>query len=244
MRIGLLSDIHGNLEALQACLDKLAGLVDDYLCLGDIVGYGPDPNACCEVIRSLQCRAVLGNHDEAALGRIDLSWFNPWAARAAEWTQEVLSFPNRQWLSSLPDIFESAEFVAVHGSLLEYTTEYITDPWSCRPTMDLMRTNLCFVGHTHIAEVYMQKVGHQLAGQMRLQKGTVLHIEDGYKYVFNPGSVGQPRDGIWLASCAVWDTDARTLTLHRVEYDLEATQEKMRQVGLPEMLWRRLALGR
>jgi len=244
MRIAVLSDIHGNLEALNACLEAVSSAADAYLCLGDVVGYGPDPNACCEILRSLQCRTVLGNHDKAAVGRADLTWFNPWAAAAVLWTEEVLSSDNSRWLAELPEVIEEAGYVAVHGSLVNHTEEYITDEWSCRPTFDLMTADICFVGHTHMPYVFMQGRGRMSVYGRQMSAGGTIHLESTMRYVVNPGAVGQPRDGVWKASYALFDTDSRTVDILRVEYPLHITQEKMRKEGLPDLLWRRLEFGR
>ncbi|MGQ9524648.1 MAG: metallophosphoesterase family protein [Armatimonadota bacterium] len=244
MRIAVLSDIHGNIEALESCLHALSRQADSYLCLGDVVGYGPDPNACCETLRRLECRTVLGNHDKAAVGRADLAWFNPWAAAAIIWTQTALSPENTRWLGELPEVIEEAEFTAVHGSLANHTEEYITDEWSCRPTFDLMTGDLCFVGHTHVPCVFMRRRGQLNVYGRQLSAGGTIHLENTMRYVVNPGAVGQPRDGVRMASCALFDTETRTVEILRVEYPLHITQEKMRREGLPDMLWRRLEVGR
>lgn len=244
MTLAILSDIHANLEALQACIERLSPVADRYLCLGDVVGYGPNPNECCEVIQNLHCVAVVGNHDQAAIGQINPSWFNPLAAAAVRWTQEHLSESSKRWLLGLSEVVMEDAFEAAHGALDYPATGYITDAWSSTPTFDLMKRDLCFVGHTHVAAVYAQAKGHQMVGVQQISSGGSVELKDGFRYILNPGAVGQPRDGIPKASCAAYNTEARVVTIMRVDYPVQITQRKMRDAGLPELLWRRLAVGR
>lgn len=242
MIYGIISDIHSNTEALEAVLARLTG-VEAYLCLGDIVGYGPEPSACLERLRGLpNLTCIAGNHDLAATGHYNLDWFNPYARAAVEWTGEQLSPEEHRYLTNLPLRAEVAGATLTHGSLPE-PMDYITECAEARACFAEFAGPLCFVGHTHVAEVYRQREGTQACAQESLRRGGEVAIEDGLRYILNPGSIGQPRDGNPAAGCAVWDTEAGTLVVHRVQYEIPAVQGKMRKVGLPEYLAERLGRG-
>lgn len=242
MKWAVLSDIHGNLEALEATLAAL-GEVDAYLCLGDIVGYGANPNECCDIVRKL-CpeMTLMGNHDAGVLGRLSPHWFNPYARFALEWTRSVLTRENWDFLQSLPHRLEGEGWMAVHGSLVD-PWEYITSPWEARPSFERLTVPLAFFGHTHLAEYYLQEEGHLLVTQHPWSAGESILLAAGRKYLVNPGSIGQPRDRDWRASAALFDAEARTITLLRVEYNLAEAQSKIFKAGLPPFLAERLAWG-
>ncbi|MDO8585729.1 MAG: metallophosphoesterase family protein [Armatimonadota bacterium] len=245
MRCGIISDIHGNLEALEAAIDRL-GQVDAYICPGDIVGYGANPNECCDLVRRLAQVAVIGNHDAAVLGVLDISWFNLNARAAVAWTSDILSEENRSYLTRLQPTWSSEERIVVHGSLdgpLEFP--YIDSPWAAMPSFDAMSEELtvCFIGHTHLAECYTQRRGVLGVDGISMTSGGKIELREGFRYVINCGSVGQPRDGNPAAACGVFDTDARTVEIVRVDYDIPATQRKIKDAGLPEALADRLSLG-
>lgn len=244
MRYGIISDVHANLEALNAVLERLND-VDAILCPGDIVGYGANPNECCAILRDLGATIVLGNHDAVCVGRMDIEWFNPHAQAAALWTAEHLAKQHSDYLLDLPLVERRQEFVVVHGSLAAPPEfEYITGPsQACRSFADMGEYALCFVGHTHVAEFYAQRIGNSGADQTLVPSPIKVRIKPGFHYIVNCGSVGQPRDGIPLASCGVYDTDSGTVEIIRVEYDIETAQAKMRDSGLPEVLWQRLEFG-
>ena len=243
MRWGIFGDIHGNLEALEAVLEAM-GEVDRYLVLGDVVGYGPNPNECCEVIKGLRNALVIrGNHDMAVVGMLDTSWFNPYAKAAIEWTAKDLKVENYDWLRSLPERVEVEEFEAVHGAPYD-PLEYILSTWEAREAFRVMRKDLCFVGHSHVAEFYVQRKGEELCHHYPLTSGGEISLEEGRRYIVNPGGVGQPRDGDPRAAFAIFDTEERKVKVVRVPYDFKVTQLKMQREGLPEVLWLRLALGR
>ena len=238
MRIGVLSDIHANLTAFEAVLEAL-GDVDEYWCLGDVVGYGPEPNECIERLGGLQHRCVLGNHDEAAIGRADIRFFNEMAAFAVKWTSSRLTPDSQSYLSSLPRRFEEGVLTVVHGSPRDPTNEYLMDEWSARQNFAYFSTPYCLVGHTHVPVIF---------GETRTiwtPDGSPRAYELGpERTIVNPGSVGQPRDGNPNSRCATIDTDEMTLRYLEVPYDIAKTQRAMQKAGLPDMLWIRLSYGR
>jgi predicted phosphodiesterase len=240
MRLAVLSDIHANLAALDAVRADLP-TVDEVWVLGDIVGYGPQPN---EVIRALQemgARSVMGNHDGAAIGTVDVSWFNPDAARAIKWTAEVVDENARAYLAALPEVRRDTELTAVHGSPRDPTWEYITGPGIAAANLAAFDTRLCLHGHTHVPVVF-----HADEGRMSVvpaTTGTPIRVQAG-RALINPGSVGQPRDGNPASSYLLLDVGAATAEFRRVSYDIEATQRLMREVELPPRLAERLSYGR
>lgn len=243
MRYGIISDIHGNLEALRACLRELGG-VDAMLCLGDIVGYGPNPNECVEAIRALpNLHCVVGNHDLAAIGKYETDWFNFYAREAIMWTQEELGDANAHFLASLPAKVTLPGVILAHGSLPD-PMEYLMSETEARGTFEAMSERLCLVGHTHVAECYWQETHSGAIGHESLVEGGTVELMLGRRYIVNPGGVGQPRDGNPHASCGLYDVEADTVEVRRVAYPLGMTQRKMKQAGLPAMLASRLAAGR
>ena len=243
MSYGLISDIHGNLEALEAALAELRD-VDAFLCMGDLVGYGADPNACVERVRALpRLICVAGNHDLAAIGSYDLSWFNPFARAAIEWTAEQLSEENKEYLGSLPMTAHADRALLVHGSLPQEMS-YITSPSEARMCFDAMPGDLTLVGHTHVTEYYRTRRGSRMPEQTALVSGGTIELKDGVRYVVNPGAIGQPRDGSAAASFARWDVEAGTIAVRRVPYNIDRAQAKMREARIPDYLSDRLSQGR
>jgi len=244
LRYGIISDIHSNLEALEAALDFLRD-VDALICPGDIVGYGPNPNECCDIIRERGVITVLGNHDAAVIGQMALDWFNPLARAAIEWTADQVTAANRAFLESLPLVHRLEHFVLVHGSLSSPEQfDYITSPWETIPTFaEMPPHNLCFVGHTHIAEYYARPTGELQADQISMASGGTVALSAEFLYIINCGSVGQPRDYEPRAAVGIFDSDAGTVDIQRIEYPIAATQKKMRKAGLPKPLWTRLEFG-
>jgi predicted phosphodiesterase len=200
MRYLLISDVHGNLFGLEAVFSHAKGLYDRVFCLGDVVGYGAHPNECCSVLREAGAHSLLGNHDAAALGQIDITWFNPVATSAILWTREQLTAENRAWLESLVPTFSSEEddFQAVHASLRQPIEEYIVDGRIAQASFHKMERSVCFYGHTHVADCYRSRdvAGKRYAMEHTLMtRGGVILLEDEWRYLLNPGSCGQPRDG-------------------------------------------------
>ena len=243
MTYGLLSDIHGNLEALDAVLNELRG-VSAFLCLGDIVGYGADPGPCIERISSLpHLICVAGNHDLAAIGSYDLNWFNPYAKAAVEWTAEQLSPSHRSCLGSLPLTAHADGAILVHGSLPD-EMDYVTTPSEARRCFDAMPAELALIGHTHVAEFYRTKRRTRFPDQVALWSGGRIELTDDLRYIINPGAIGQPRDGNPDASFGLWDVAAKTIEVRRVSYDVLSAQARIREAGLPDYLADRLTVGR
>jgi predicted phosphodiesterase len=244
MRYLVITDIHANIEALDVCLTDAASRgYDRTLVLGDIVGYGPDPNAVIDRIAALNPAAIVrGNHDKIALGIDQAEGFNVSARAAAQWTLNELTPQHREWLTKLPQgptvIDDSVEIC--HGSPLD-EDEYIFDELDARRAIDASTQRLCLYGHTHVALVFA------LAGRtigLVTPPSEGLALESDSKYLVNPGSVGQPRDSDPRAAYAIFDADAQRVEMYRIEYPVAQTQEKMTVAGLPEPLIRRLAAGR
>ena len=243
MRYGIISDIHANLEALEAVLLRLKA-VDAYICLGDIVGYGPDANECVEAVRSLPgLKCVVGNHDLACVGEYDINWFNWYAREAIVWTQERLTPASRAYLQSLPLMDMQNSLTLVHGALPQ-PMDYVTSEAEARQVFPEMVTPVCLIGHTHIAEYYSHAHGAAHVQHESLIRGGRIKVSPGVSYIVNCGSVGQPRDGNTMASFGVYDTTKRRLEITRIAYPVERVQEKMAKAGLPALLGDRLAVGR
>jgi predicted phosphodiesterase len=246
MRYLILTDIHANLEGLTTCLiDARERGYEETLVLGDIVGYGPDPNAVIEVVRDLKPKAIVrGNHDKVALGMNQAEGFHAAARAAAHWMLESLTDENREWLVALPmgPIIIDGEVEICHGAPFDEDA-YIFDELDARHAFEASAAPVCFYGHTHFAVVF-RMVKDLLEIVSPPDGETALMIDPQSRYLVNPGSVGQPRDGDPRAAYAIYDTETKRLDLIRLAYPLEITQEKMLKVGLPDPLARRLALGR
>ncbi len=239
MRIAVLSDIHANLPALDAVLAAL-GEVDAVWQLGDVVGYGPHPDEVVARLREIGAVGVRGNHDEAALGSLDVAYFNPAARRAVEWTGRRMAPETRAWLEALPDRLEIDEMTLVHGSPRDPTWEYVTTTPAARVNLAAISTPYCLHGHTHVPVAWRDDDGQ--VELVRPSDGSELAL-DARRVLLNPGSVGQPRDGDPRASALVLDHEARRVTWHRVEYSVRAVQADIRAAGLPAWLADRLATG-
>jgi predicted phosphodiesterase len=246
MRYLILTDIHANLEGLTTCLiDARERGYDETLVLGDIVGYGPDPNAVIDVIRGLKPKAIVrGNHDKVALGMNQAEGFHAAARAAAHWMLESLTQQNREWLVALPmgPTIIDGEIEICHGAPFDEDA-YIFDELDARHAFEAATAPVCFYGHTHFAVVF-RMVKDLLEIVSPPDGETALTIEPQSRYLVNPGSVGQPRDGDPRAAYAIYDTETKRLDLIRLAYPLEITQDKMLKAGLPDPLARRLALGR
>ncbi|WP_299028496.1 metallophosphoesterase family protein [uncultured Thermanaerothrix sp.] len=239
MRILVISDVHANLPALEAVLED-AGTVDAVWCLGDLVDYGPDPNECVDLIRqqpNLVC--LLGNHDAAVLGRLDLSFFNREASLSVHWTQQALREDARQFLEGLPERVVLGTNTLVHGSPRNPLWEYLLDLSVVASNFAYFDTAYCLVGHTHIPVIFYYN-GEQIEWIIPKDGETVdLKIPA----IANPGSIGQPRDRDSRAAYAIFDPDAGTWEFHRVVYPIEAVQERILKAGLPAYHARRLSEG-
>lgn len=242
MRTLIISDIHANFTALEAVLEHAAPF-DRVWCLGDLIGYGPDPNKCIEKVRELpglQC--IKGNHDAALLGEIDITAFNDEASRSLEWLKEKITTKNYDWLGQLGEIIEMDEITLVHGSPRNSVWEYIADPSTANANMAHFSSQICLVGHTHLPGIYQMKddtissifLNGSLAGEP-------LHLDD--KCIINPGSVGQPRDHDPRASYLLFDHKKDEWMYHRVSYDIKSVQKRIIDAGLPVRHAARLEFG-
>ncbi len=245
MRYLILSDIHANWEALQAVLASADGRYDKVVCLGDIVGYGADPNAVTEWVRSHVADVIRGNHDKACCGLEDTITFNPVARRAAEWTMSMLTPDNREYLRGLAHgPLEVDGFLLVHGSILD-EDEYLIDPYDALFQFPHIEGRLVFFGHTHVQGGFLLWDADDRVEPSRTKPTSdALRIAQGTTQLVNPGSVGQPRDFVWQAGYAIYDTGQRLVEFRRCAYDLATAQQKIRDAGLPPALADRLALGR
>ena len=239
MRVAVLSDIHANLPALDAVLAD-AGDVDAIWQLGDVVGYGPDPDGVVDRLRSIGAIGVRGNHDAAAVGGTEIDWFNADARRAMEWTRSTIAPETRAWLAALPERRTTDGVELVHASPREPVWEYVLSKDAARANLEVVNTPIGLHGHTHLPVAWVED-RHRI-DLLRPAAGESLELGD-RKALINPGSVGQPRDGDPMASYLVLDPGSGRMTWHRVAYDVEAVQAAMRAVGLPASLAARLSVG-
>lgn len=243
MRYAIIADIHSNLVAFRAVLQDIdnRGGVDVIWCLGDTVGYGPEPHACIELLRDQKHLCVAGNHDLAAVGLIDISDFNLGAAEANKWTSCQLTEEDRAYLANLPLVLKEDAFTLVHGSPRQPVWEYLLSIDEAESNFTYFETPFCIVGHSHIPLVFEHSDND--VNILTYSKETTIKLGNN-RLIINPGSIGQPRDRDSRASYAIYDEEAGVIHMHRVEYDIAATQERMRVEDLPEFLINRLEYGR
>ncbi len=242
MKYLVIADIHSNLEAFEAVLEDAQnhGGFGHTWCVGDVVGYGPDPAACIKLLKQLDPVCVCGNHDQAAVGKIDIGDFNSDAARANRWTVGQLSDEDRGFLLGLPDLVVKDDFTIVHGSPRQPVWEYIAHSFTAADNFRCFDTRFCIVGHTHVPFLFKHD-GVEVSESV-LHDGDMLVLGDD-RLIINPGGVGQPRDRDPRASYAIFDAEEMVLHNYRVTYDVAATQEKMEKAGLPDFLVSRIAWG-
>lgn len=241
MTILVISDIHANLTALEAVLED-AEQYQSVWCLGDVVGYGPDPNACVERLRDLPNLTCLrGNHDSAVTGLTEKSKFNPSAQEALHWTEKELTARQITFLKGLPSHRQMDQVTLSHGSPREPVWEYIMDPYTARANFEFFSTPYCLVGHSHIPFMYVQGAEGGDVDQQTVVPGKEMELPT--RALLNPGSVGQPRDNDPRAAYALLDLEKGTWTSVRVPYDIEAVQNRMQEAGLPQTYIRRIAHG-
>jgi len=242
MRILIISDIHANLVAFETVLDDAKGDWDYVWCLGDVVGYGPRPNECCDLLKTLPHLCLAGNHDWAALNRLDIRTFNADARRAVTWTQETLTPANLDYLAALPTAFVLGQYTLVHGSPREPVWEYILDPLIAALNFPHFETPICLVGHTHTPVIY-QLVNDQ--GETQVIPPAYRERKDlsSQRLIINPGSIGQPRDNNPDAAYAILDVEDKIFEHRRIPYDVEKTQQQMQDLDMPERLISRLSHG-
>lgn len=244
MRVLVLSDIHANLAALEAVLEDARGDYDAVWCLGDVVGYGPEPAACIARIRLTAAIAVAGNHDWAVLHSLGADEFNPEARRAVVWTRRRIDGEDLAWLQDLPSRpLVMGDITLTHGSPRDPIWEYVLYPATASLNLRHFSTRFCLVGHTHIPALHLLSEADGSVRTISPTVGEPTALCDACRAILNPGSVGQPRDNDPRAAYAVLDTDAVTWEARRVAYPVEVTQARMRVAGLPERLINRLAFG-
>jgi diadenosine tetraphosphatase ApaH/serine/threonine PP2A family protein phosphatase len=243
MRAVILADIHANLEAFTSVLEdvKKKGEVDEFWCLGDIVGYGPDPHSCIELLHQQNHICVAGNHDWAATGKVPVSDFNDEAATACRWTEQQLMPEDIEYLNNLPSTMERGDFTLVHGSPREPVWEYILSAEIAEENLSYFKTKYCLVGHSHVPFVFRSdKLGSHTISNFPVESPMLLQEN---RLIINPGGAGQPRDGDPRASYAIYDSNDGLVIHYRVPYDIGTTQAKMKEYGLPSRLIFRLYHG-
>jgi len=241
MRVAVVSDIHGNLHALEAVLSAVDALEPDELwCLGDLVGYGPRPNECCQAIRERASVCLAGNHDLGVLGTIDLVEFSGEAATAAQWTRTILAEEARAFLAGLRPSAEARGLELFHASPLDPVWEYVLTEEAARAALDATSAPAVLVGHSHVALALTSEDG-RIAGGLAPDGSSAEFGER--RFLLNPGSVGQPRDGDPRAAFLLLDLETRRAEFHRVEYPIDYTQREIAAAGLPAILGQRLAFG-
>ncbi len=243
MRYAIIADIHANLAAFKAVLDHIErrGGVEEVWCLGDVVGYGPDPCQCIELLRQYNHVCVAGNHDWAAIGKAATSEFNPDAAVACRWTAQQLSPDDVKYLESLPEVIQRGDFTLVHGSPREPIWEYLISVSSAKENFAYFQSQFCLIGHSHVPMVFKyDETGACSFSQFMPNVGLVLGKS---RLIINPGGVGQPRDGDPRASYTIYDNETEMVRLYRVPYDVGVTQTRMVKHNLPMRLVSRLSQG-
>jgi predicted phosphodiesterase len=240
MKFAIIADIHANLEAFQVILDDAKKQnVTHYACLGDVVGYNANPKECLQIVREMNIPCVKGNHDEYCSTDNQLEGFNPAAADAVQWTREQLSSEERQWLRDLKYTKTVAGFTLVHATLdAPQRWGYVFDKLAAAASFPYQSTPVCFFGHTHVPVAFMRDT------VVRGGTYSKFKVDPAKRYFVNVGAVGQPRDNNPKAAYVIYDLDASTIELRRLDYDIPAAQKKIRDAGLPERLAERLEYGR
>ncbi len=236
MKIAFISDVHGNLEALTTALEHIdKDDVDQLVCLGDVVGYGPNPNECVEIVHD-RCNVVLmGNHDYAAIGLANIEYFNEFAKISTRWTINTLKDDNKNYLRSLPFSHQDDEMIMVHSSPTNPSHwYYVLSMPDALIEMQAFSQNLCFIGHSHVPLVFSNQ---------DMIREPLVQIEQNHKYIVNVGSVGQPRDGNPQLCYTLYDTHKREIKYVRLDYDIHTTYAKIIEAGLPLYLAERLLKG-
>jgi diadenosine tetraphosphatase ApaH/serine/threonine PP2A family protein phosphatase len=240
MRLAVFSDIHSNLEALEAVLaDARARECTEFVCLGDVVGYNANPHECVERVREMDCPIVKGNHDEQASLVESSRDFNEMAEQAIEWTRDQLTNDDKEWLRGLRLQRQVRDFTIVHATLdTPAQWGYVFNNLDAAASFTYQHTAVCFFGHTHVPMAFIRDEGVQ---RIRIEQ---LQINPIKKYFINTGSVGQPRDGEWRAAYCIYHIDKNLVEQRRVKYDVATAQRKIEKAGLPHLLAERLAIGR
>jgi len=242
MRYGIFADIHSNLEALDAVIEAYKNeSIDKYLCVGDVVGYAANPKECIEKIKALYSIAVAGNHDWASANLFSVDYFNSVASEAIFWTKRNLDDQGRYFLESLKLIYKNEDLTLVHGTLDNpQDFNYMSDGYVAWETFKLLETDICFVGHSHVAGIFIKDKDNHI----HYREHDFIDIKQEFKYIINVGSVGQPRDGNPKATYCLYDTDKKEVQIKRVGYDIQTTRKKIIHAGLPQFLGDRLIVGK
>jgi len=243
MKYGILGDIHSNASALEGALAQLdeAGC-EVLVSVGDVVGYGAAPSHCISLLRERGVLVVKGNHDAATVGELNPRYFNPFARAAVEWTAGILDADELAWLRGLPLSMRLEHCEVAHGTLYRPELfDYIISPADAVPSLDVMQRRVCFVGHSHIPIAVMRLAGE--ADQLAYTHDDEIDLEEAVRAVVNVGSVGQPRDQNPKAACAIYDSEAETVSIRRFDYDIDLEAARILEAGLPDVLANRIRLG-
>jgi predicted phosphodiesterase len=242
VRYAIVSDVHGNLESLQQALSLIAP-EDRVVCLGDVVGYGPNPNECVALLSQRCEHAVLGNHDLAAMDNFGVEYFNEAARAAISWTQSVIDAKTKEWLDALPYELRFPEFLLVHGAPRENYFQYIMEKRDAAQAFARTDAPIVFVGHTHIAEYWSLEADGSI-GHKHMQHGGELLLDRGKRYIIDVGSIGQPRDLNPQPSFVFYEPEKHRVEWIRYDYPIATVEQKIRDAHLPEYLANRLTIGR
>ena len=243
MKIGIIADIHSNREALDAVLDELIN-IEQFYCMGDIIGYGTDPIYCLDKMKEIDCLCIKGNHEGAITGELELCYFNDYARQSLEWTMKQLREQDFHCIHNLPKKVDiSDDILGVHGSPRQLLWEYILDEQTAEEIFNKFDFKIYFIGHSHVPGFFTFHRKNRIIKYFEATAGADLLLDDEHSYIINCGSVGQPRDGNPQASYVLFDTEKGTIYIKRVNYAIGITQQKMVQANLPDFLIERLALG-
>ncbi len=243
MLYGVFSDIHSNFQALTKVLELFKkNNIENFICCGDIIGYGPQPAECLSAIMALKNMTIVpGNHDSVVCGKMDIKWFNASAIKAIKIVNEELSGAMLGYLTSIPEFVENEKFSLVHGSPKKHLTEYLINEEQFVNNLEFWKAPVCFIGHSHLPMYFKYEEGGILKDA--IISGQKIIMGKNARYMFNPGSVGQPRDGNPLSSCGIYDSQKKSFQILRVEYDREQTQKLMKEKNMPQPLIDRLRFG-
>jgi len=242
VRYAIISDIHSNFIALEQVLEKIhSEKCDKIICLGDIVGYGPFPNECIELVKKESDMVIAGNHDHAAAGILDMDYFNVFAKKAIEWTITVLKDENKKYLKTLPMYDNTTDAYFVHATpMIPERWGYILTPHQAKLNFEYMEQQICFIGHSHLPVIF----SYNGKKQPDMIYNTEIKLKNNLKYIINVGSVGQPRDHSSQAAFGIYDTEKKIYKILRVSYDVYTIQKAMMSLDFPEFLIERLKYGR
>ena len=242
MRYGIFSDVHSNLEALEAVIKAYKKeSIDEYLCVGDIVGYAANPKECIEKVQTLVAATAAGNHDWGSTGKFPADYFNPEAKTAVIWSGQQLNAKDKFYLDSLDLVYKNKDLTLVHATLQNPENfDYMLEDYQAAASLRIQETQACFLGHSHTPGVFVNDKDNNLSYTIKSK----IRLEPDKQYIVNVGSVGQPRDGDRRASYCIFDTEKHTVEIKRAGYNIKAVQDKIKKAGLPLFLAERLAVGR